>query len=625
MKKIVFTINTTILLMAVVCINAAFAQSAPDHQSNYAYQREYHGRVDSIISSYSDNPAWGYFEAAARFYKGTDIDRAIAIMDSLTHKQEVDPSGDMFWMWPVIFATFTGQHYYPAKLEHRMRALWKNYHPYRGDTENHWLQYYTSMYLITQMYPDQPASSWFNGRSSEENHKEAEDYINSWIELTTKKGQGEFDSPTYYLVYVAPLCNLYAFTTDPVMKQKSKMLLDYFLADFAIDNLNGIYAGAHSRIYPRFIADQWNSNSTGIAWLAFGNTSSPRQIEQKGAGYIKVTSEHDTHRLYNDAALMMAMSGYHPPQIIRDIAVDRSKPYVSYELKRTRHRIRFSRIMDKPVYKYIYMSQDYAIGSIQGGLLQPIQQETWEINWSLPHPQHGNYSIHTIQQHSSGMELGMYFPEEPKLLTASVVKSKGNYDNPKKWIGGSPYEQVYQQKDALIALYNVKKGARYSTVDTQFPKTLSKREVDKSRWIFAQGGNAYIAFYPLAKYKWMEEETDYRLRSTQLKNGAVVQVASASDYSSFEAFKDAVKALPLKTSTRPVPRVDFTSLRGDHIVFEYDKTPELNGKPVDYSKWKLFESPYLYAEPNSEKMLMKYGNHRRLLDFKKLEIKDWTE
>ena len=611
-----------LLLLPLIAANA---QRNPALESNYAYHLKYEGRVDSIISFYANDPRWGYFQAAARFYLGKDIDHAIAIMDSLTHRQEVSPSGDMFWMWPVVFATYTGRKYYPEQLKKRMRVLWKNYHPYRGDTENHWLQYYSSMYLITQMYPDESGSTWFDGISSEANHKEAEGYLNSWFKLTTTKGQGEFDSPDYLIDYIAPLCNLYAFSTDPVMKKKAGMLLDYFLADFAIDNLDGIYAGAHSRIYPAVVKDQWHAHSTGFAWLAFGNIHHPSDDKQSGAGGSNYAPQRDSRRLYNTGALMMAMSGYKPPQIIIDIAVDRSKPYVSYELKRTRHRIRFSRIMDKPVYKYIYMCSDYAIGSIQGGLLQPIQQETWQINWAVPGSRHGNYSIHSIQQHSSGYELGMYFPEEPKLLTDAVVKSKGNYDNPKKWIGGSPYEQVYQQKDALIALYNVKKGARYSTVDTQFPKTLSKREVDKSGWIFTHGGNAYIAFYPLAKYKWMEEETDYRLRSTQLKNGAVVQVASASDYSSFEAFKDAVKALPLKTSTRPVPRVDFTSLRGDHIVFEYDKTPELNGKPVDYSKWKLFESPYLYAEPNSEKMLMKYGNHRRLLDFRKLEIKDWME
>jgi len=45
--------------------------------------------------------------------------------------------------------------------------------PYRGDTENHWLLYYTSLYLMAQMYPDQPGDTWFTGKSSAENMADA--------------------------------------------------------------------------------------------------------------------------------------------------------------------------------------------------------------------------------------------------------------------------------------------------------------------------------------------------------------------------------------------------------------------------------------------------------------------
>ncbi len=42
--------------------------------------------------------------------------------------------------------------------------------PYRGDTENHWLLYYTSLYLMSQMWPDQPGELWYTGKSSAEKH-----------------------------------------------------------------------------------------------------------------------------------------------------------------------------------------------------------------------------------------------------------------------------------------------------------------------------------------------------------------------------------------------------------------------------------------------------------------------
>jgi hypothetical protein len=61
--------------------------------------------------------------------------------------------------------------------------------------------------------------------------------------------------------------------------------------------------------------------------------------------------------------------------------------------------------------------------------------------------------------------------------------------------------------------------------------------------------------------------------------------------------------------------VDFTSLRGKKISFTYGDAPVVNGKKIDYSKWKLFESPYLNAEKGSRKITISYGRMQRVLDF----------
>src|SRR5690606_10682065 len=115
----------------------------------------------------------------------------------------------------------------PEATRARMRDLWRTYTPYRGDTENHWAMYYTAMYLVTQMYPDEPAESWFNGKSSAEKHAEAEEYLLSWIELTTTIGQGEYDSPDYFPFFMVPSTQLLAFSSDPAMRLRAEMLVDY--------------------------------------------------------------------------------------------------------------------------------------------------------------------------------------------------------------------------------------------------------------------------------------------------------------------------------------------------------------------------------------------------------------
>ena len=112
------------------------------------------------------------------------------------------------------------------------------------------------------------------------------------------------------------------------------------------------------------------------------------------------------------------------------------------------------------------------------------------------------------------------------------------------------------------------------------------------------------------------------LTSPHLKNGTIVQAASASEFKSFEAFKAAITALPLSFTLQPVPSVKMTTLRGKQVEFTHGQTPVVNGTPVDYSKWKLFEGPWLNAEVGGRKLTITHGQLERVLDFNTLTITD---
>jgi hypothetical protein len=605
MKMLIFFIAELLWLGGFA--TSASAQELGRQRLSRADQLEaYHARRDSLIDFYANHTSandltkGGYIEVAARLHRNKDLAWCLARLDTLMQ----DPRGDMFWMYPFIAVTYAGRHILPEPFKKKMRELWLSYKPYRGDTENHWAMYYTALYLITQMYPNEPDSRWFNGRSSQENFDEAREYLIQWMDLTTTIGQGEYDSPDYFGVFVLPMAQLYAWAEDPAMKQRAAMMLDYIIADFAVENLNGLYVGAHSRAYPAQVQEQWNVTSTCFAWLLFANVL----FQPRGE------------------AAILAMSGYDLPEIIYHLGTDRSAPYVHKERKRTRHRLRFSEAKNAPVYKYDYIRAEYAVGSCQGGLLQPIQQHTWDVTWAVDDPRGVHNTFFNIHPYSSPYELGMYFAEHLGMITELVVRSKTTYDSPDKWTGGSPYEQVFQHEDAVITLYDIPPGTKFPHISGFFSKDLAAREGDPSGWIFCRGGNALIAYYPLAPYQWQKEKDGaWRLHSPHLKNGAVIQVAPASDYASLEAFKQAVKALPLTVSTKPKPGVRFTTLRGAILEFAYDEKPKINGVAVDYEQWKLFDGPFLYAEKGSRKLEMRYGPLRRLLDFNTLTVTDWVE
>ena len=571
----------------------------------------YEARADSLVQFFQDRAPpdksqGGYWDIAANLHRGTNLDWAVARLDSLMES----PRGDMFWMFPFVSVMYAGDDVLPAATKRKMRDLWRTYHPYRGDTENHWVLYYASLYLAAQMYPDEGPQTWFTGKSSQENSDEAEEFLLEWMRLTTTIGQGEYDSPHYLKVFYLPMALLYGFAEDPAMRQRAGMMLDYLTADYATELLAGHYGGAHARVYEREALAPGKAPAVRFAGLLFGQAPLVPSGE----------------------SLLLAISGYEPPPILYAIAADRTEPYVHRELKRTRHRFRFSDVKNAPVYKYTFVRPEYVLGSSQGGLLQPIQQQTWGLQWASSDRIEARNTLFSLHPYSSDVELGMYFAELREFVTEIVVRSKTEYDSPDKLTGGSPYEQVVQHRDALVALYDIEPGIKFPHINAHFSADLDRLEEDESGWIFARGGDALVAYYPLAPYRW-EDKADYlddamvhqRLVSPHLKNGAVVQTAPAGAFASFEEFQAAVRALPLETATEPVPAVRFTALDGAEIAATYGQTPTIDGEPVDYDGWPLFDGPFTSAETGSGTLLLRYGPMRRLLDFNALTVTDWIE
>jgi hypothetical protein len=560
-------------------------------------------RSRTVIEAYAHpkSPgALGYANIAAKLALHEDSALCSARLEELLKA----PTGDMFWMFPVTAVAYTDNGQLTDSARHALRESFRTYMPYRGDTENHWLLYYTSLYLMAQLWPGLPGDQWYTGKSSEENFHEAEGWIESWVHLTTRRGQGEYDSPSYMGLYFLSMSYLAEWAKDPAMKQRARMMLDYLTADYAAESLDGVYVGAHSRVYDREALEKWAVPSSDFGWVLFGLG---RPLDPP-ASYI---------------LLYLLASHYEPPEILQRIATDRTQPYTHFERKRTRNRWRFFDDLHGPVYKTTYVRQEYAVSSDQGGTLQPIQEHSWDVTWNVKDPRGVQNTLFTMNPHSSLRELQTYFSFPADIGISGVVSSKKSYDSPDKFVGGSPYEQVFQDQDTVIALYDIAPGARFPHINGFFSKDLAEIREDGSGWIFARGGEALIACRPLQPYTWMPiEGGGKRLFSPYLKNGMLVQVAARSEFGDLEAFRKAILALPLKIAVDPAPRVTFRSLRGKSLEFTYGDVPNVDGKPLDYEHWPLFGGPFLEAGVDSEQLTLKYGAMRRTLDFRRLTVTD---
>jgi hypothetical protein len=600
----------SISLILLTCVSLSLAQQ----QSRVEYLRTFDERARLVAAAFDTSTAANYAVVAARYATGNNVQFADSMFQALVK----DSRGDMFWMYPVIGAYLHGKDIMSPETRKSVRNAWKTYTPYRGDTENHWAMYYTSLYLAAEQWPDLPGSEWYNGKSSSENLAEARDYLIHWIHITTTIGQGEFDSPDYFPEYATSMSLLADYAQDPAMQKRGAMMMDYILADFAVDHLDGQYIGGYSRIYQPAVFKPLESGASAFAYLYFG-TGAPST----------------SHWI-----LLPSVGKYRMPDIIYRIATDRATPYLHKERKRVRNVIRFGMEKNPPVYKQSYITADYGLGALQGGLLQPIQQHTWGVRFLAGRPTTTIFGLHPYW---SAHELGMFFPEELKPLIADVTLSKGTYNNPDKWTGGSPFERTFQHMNTLLVLYDIDPGTTTEHIDGFFPGNLDQRIVDASGWIFCKAGRTYVAWFPLQEYIWMEEyETPaqgkagigpadktwsdrgtlhWRLRSYHPQNGYVIEVRSESEVGSFEKFCAGLRRhIPRATCEPGNVKVDYITLDNHHMQFGFPERRVLDGKNVDVSKYPLFEGPFLNAAVGSEQLLMTYKKQRRLLDFKTLKV-----
>lgn len=587
-----------------------------------AYKERCQQTIDYYIGTTKpEDPANGsLWTIAANISEGKNIDWARTRLRTVNNP----PSGGMFWMHPMVLTMYVGKDVWNEEDWDFIKELWRTYYPYRGDTENHWVMYYASIYLACQMFPDSGPEAWYNGKSAKDNMTEAEDYIRDWIKVTTSYGQGEYDSPNYIEEYLRPLGLLAGWAEDPELKELSRMMMDYVIMDFAVENLNGLYGGAHSRLYPRYALRPALAAATRHAWLLFDQGKAQ----------------------YNAGNIILALCDYTPPAILHKISLDRDEAYVQKELKRTRWRLRnagpeafeIDGRITTPVYKYTYVHPDYMLGSSQGGLLQPIQQQTWSLLWKDENATEKTNTMFGLQPYSNPREGTMYFVNDWDTVTDLIARSKVDYDSPDKMEGGSPYEQVFQHKSTLIALYSIPEGTRFPHILTLFSRELEDRVEDESGWIFARGGPTYIAYRPLAPGEWKPIDWTGLLKggaggffstnfaefaegsefyfSESLNNGYIVQIASVSEYDSMKAFVNEITQLPLNFSVNPSPTVTFTGLDGASLSATYGKAPSVNGESVYYKDWKLYDGPFSKAEKASESVDILYGNETYHLDFK---------
>jgi hypothetical protein len=569
-----------------LCIVLVLLTANDSHAQSSTMKSAWLERVGNYSSSHPD-----FGVVTARLVLGRDTALAYRELDTLLTRHY----GDMFWAMWTSATYYATQDVLRPDYKRRIREAWKIDTPYRGDTENHFLLYYTAWFLMSQAFPDDPASTWFNGKSAQENYAEAREYLESWVRETSRHGQTEWDSPRYGYYYITPLILLSEYTKDARLKKLFEQALDLQLADYAIDYLDGNYCGAHSRV------------SDAGALNAKDN-----EINVYGSYFFGDSVEN----VREDVAFA-ALSHFECPKIIRDIALDRSSAFESYEYKRGRTTIRDSHELNAPVYKYTYMTKDYALGSMQGGIVQPIQQQSW----SLVLPSNSAPNVVTgLHPYYDSSELAMFFPEYPQFMMERIGNVKHGYPSEDKWVGGSPYERIYQEKNVLVWLCDLPDSVKYHHADLFIPWQAyaldSNIKIDTvdypAEWNITTTNNTHVGIFPLAPNERSREAGGVRLRMKGSHSGAIVICESSDKISSTEFAR---KLLDLKI-TQQGTRIYSAGDRGKTIDISRTTVTRPLIANVERENW-LYHSPYVNSKRGSGIVTLTHGRDKLLLDFRR--------
>ena len=104
------------------------------------------------------------------------------------------------------------------------------------------------------------------------------------------------------------------------------------------------------------------------------------------------------------------------------------------------------------------------------------------------------------------------------------------------------------------------------------------------------------------------------LKCTNDYSPVIIEVARKADFSTLDDFRKAVLALPLKLESNVLT---YTGLSGDRFTFFTDQSqpPLVNGRSVDYSPSKVYDSPFVQSDWDSGVVNIQKGGRKLVINF----------
>ncbi len=589
------------LIIIIIAILFSMIPTIVSAQGRYSTNWDYYEQLQSrqeVIQAALAGQAW---------MKGDDLRRRI-YLGVVKIYSGVDEETGLQYLWDAVndsthqWGSFNVFSFMDAilRLENKLPPeliakgkvrLAESFGEDKGFTENHKLQYRTARYLFGQTWPAGPRFT--DGETPLEGMTEAETWIFDWIERTVSIGQLEFDSVNYHSLYYICMTTLYDFAKDPIMKRRAWMMMQLLIADWAPEYLKGNWIGAHSREkYDQVTHTILNSGvAIPFGYLYFGDSQYHPELPEPY--YVGLA----------------AVQHFSPLAMLGNIATDRSRPYVHRETKAPRRGFGIS-TSDLPIWKYSYVTKDFAMGSSYGDITA-VENHRWDLTWVS---EKDGATCFFINPSYSAKQLVKYFDAPEDQIVGLILRQRPYYKDPNKWVEGSPFEEVFQHENTIIALYDIPEDEKNGHINGFFPKIIEKRVETSDGWIFCAADSIYFAVKAFTEGVWHEQSDHFRLTLNSRQTGVIMETSQQSEYASFDEFQKQIRKNSLHVDLGNL-QVVYTNSKGSQLDFVHGKHRKLNSKKITFENWPLFDGPFVNSKMGSKIITIQYGEEKVILDF----------
>lgn len=578
------------LLLCVVVLHAG-------GYSQNLFVKNYKVRCDSTLNYFSSSAVpQSLFSVMAKYATGKADVSTVSLLDSLLEH----PLGNMFWMYPVTGIYFYGKKNLSSAQKNKIINSFAHYNADTGITENHKLMFYSSLFLMSGE-DEKDTLHWFNQKTSSYNNKLSGSLLKAWMNKAFVSGFAEFNSPHYGGFYLSPLLMLYDFSKDREIKSHAEILIWRILGAYVLRYHNSLIGGASSRVVDQDIFNKKNSQTAQLMGLFLGD----KPLFNREGKPVNV----------NYHSLFFALSSFAFPETIYTMwKEEQKKPFEETDVERGMDKIRFYDKKSESITTYLYSDSLYSIGSIIEGHNDEIQTRTWSLDWAGAGE---NSTLFGLNPYMSKTDLATYFPGNIDTLYKNILKQRPFYNDTNKWIGGSPYENLFQYKNVLLGIYNFPDTLKNNSVSFFISDDIDSLKVEEDV-LYAKTQNIYFAlrFSSAPVISDVDYGKRYRIRGHF--PAFALEVYPVSAYKTLNDFRRIMKQEMVRLILR---NVSYAGLNGIQMQLYPNGEKHLNGEVYNLPKDTAYKSPFMNVSNGI--MTIKTSMEKVTLDWGKQQVTYW--